>query len=136
MERRSGVLIAVVSFLPPAAHEALSRMPARGKRPQAFRNARRALNNAVVLGREERRQGRLCGREPGPFGSATWSLFPPRPAWQGCGGGCKRPLVPAGGGQAIPHAPLARVVPRLMRVSRLRAAVRCLSQALFLAVPR
>src|SRR5690242_7694093 len=39
MERRSGVLIAVVSFLPPAAHEALSRMPARGKRPQAFRNA-------------------------------------------------------------------------------------------------
>jgi hypothetical protein len=39
MERRSGVLIAVVSFLSPAAHEALSRMPARGKRPQAFRNA-------------------------------------------------------------------------------------------------
>jgi hypothetical protein len=28
MERRSGVLIAVVSFLPPAAHEALFRMPA------------------------------------------------------------------------------------------------------------
>src|SRR5258708_11484904 len=48
-------------------------------------------------GREERRQGRLCGGEPGPFGSATWSLFPLVPAWQGCWGGRKRRLVPAGG---------------------------------------
>ena len=69
-------------------------------------------------------------------GPATWSLFPPGSAWQGCGGGCKRPLVPAGGGQASTHAPLSRVRPRLMRLRRLRAAVRCLSQALFLAVPR
>src|SRR5260370_22225827 len=39
--------------------------------------ARRALNKGVILGQEERRQGRLCGREPGPCGPATWSLFPP-----------------------------------------------------------
>src|SRR5262249_23060555 len=37
--RTDSVLIAVVSFLPPAAHGALSRMPARAERPQAFRNA-------------------------------------------------------------------------------------------------
>ncbi len=42
----------------------------------------------------------------------------------------------AGGGQASAHAPLSRVRPRLMRLRRLRAAVRCLSQALFLTVPR
>ena len=42
----------------------------------------------------------------------------------------------SGGGQASTHAPLSRVRPRLMRLRRLRAAVRCLSQALFLAVPR
>jgi hypothetical protein len=41
----------------------------------------RALNNERS-GREERRQGRLCGSKPGPFGSATWSLFPPIPAWR------------------------------------------------------
>src|ERR1700689_3069468 len=44
-----------------------------------------AGNSEPNLGREERRQGRLCGRERGPFGSATWSLFPPELAWQGCG---------------------------------------------------
>jgi hypothetical protein len=57
------------------------------------------------------------------------------PAWQGYGGGCKRPLwLP--GCQASIHAPLSRVRPRPMRLRRLRTAVRCLSQALFLAVPR
>src|SRR5438046_501552 len=43
-----------------------------------------------MLGREERRQGRLCGGKPGPCGPATWSLFPLVPDWQACGGSCKR----------------------------------------------
>ena len=40
------------------------------------------------------------------------------------------------GDQASIHTPLLRAGPRLMRLRRLRVAVRFLSQALFLAVPR
>jgi hypothetical protein len=53
----------------------------------------RALNNERS-GREERRQGRLCGSKPGPFGSATWSLFPPIPAWRSRRAARKWVLVP------------------------------------------
>ncbi len=87
------------------------------------------------LGREERRQGRLCGSRPGPSGSATWSLFPLMPAWRSDHAGASG-CWSAGLDQASIQVPSWRVRPWLMRLRRLRVAVRCLSQALFLAVPR
>ena len=68
---------------------------------------------------------------------ATWSLLPPgislAGGWEWLQGGLVR-VRPAG--QAITHAPLLRSRPRLMRLRRLRAAVRFLSQALLRATPR
>src|SRR5258707_750102 len=57
------------------------------------------------LGREERRQGRLCGSKPALWGSATWSLFPLSPAWQAWRGGCKGAwYLPSGGTREHPCA--------------------------------
>src|SRR5260221_11373421 len=74
-----------------------------------------------MLGREERRQGRLCGSKPGPFGSATWSLFPLPSAWQVRGMTASRAGGCGSGGQVSIQAALWRARPRVVMVGRVRA---------------
>ena len=92
--------------------------------------------NKGDLGREERRQGRLCGSRPGPCGRRRGRSSRRVPAWQAGGVAASGPGLLAGAGQASAHAPFSRVRPRLMRLRRFRAAVRFFSQALLRAVPR
>jgi transposase len=82
------------------------------------------------------RQGRLCGIMLGSSGPVTGSLFPLMPAWVGAQGCRKRMLAHGLRGQASTQVPCSRVRPRLMRLRRLRLAVRRLSQELLRAVPR
>src|SRR6266536_3469850 len=45
-----------------------------------------------MLGREERRQGRLCGGKPGRFGPGSVVAVPAAAGLEGVRGGCKRAL--------------------------------------------
>ena len=90
------------------------------RRSWGGKSADKAVCAAESLTLSGRQRGR-SSRRGQPDRDAGWL--------QAAAGGCR-------GGQASTHAPLSRVRPRPMRLRRLRAAVRCLSQALFLAVPR
>src|SRR6266480_1410106 len=98
--------------------------------------ARTALNNAVVLGGGKSADKAVCAAESLALSGRQRGRSSRRVSLAGMRGGPQAAAGAAGGGQASAHAPLSRVRPRLMRLRRLRAAVRCLSQALFLTVPR
>ncbi len=89
----------------------------------------------VAWGEREAGEDRPCGGEPGRGRRRVIAV----PAAAGLAGGGEWLLGPGAGGwagQARTHDPSRWLRPRRMRLRRLRAAVRFLSQALFLAVPR
>jgi hypothetical protein len=69
-------------------------------------------------------------------GAGNVVALPAAASLAGLSGGLQVAWRLLGSGQASTHTPLSKARPRLMRLRRLRAAVRRFSQALFLAVPR